>query len=70
MLAKYMLKHSLPLKTFIPNFIAFLVFLGIARILHLEDLLLCHYRKAGHCLKPKIIQLPGGGHCPLANQIS
>ena len=43
------LRHSLPLKTFIPSFLAFIVLLGIA----FEGVLLYHYRKtevhAGHC---------------------
>ena len=62
-----MLKHCLSLKTFILNFVAFFVLLGIAFILHSQDVVLGHFAKmgvyAGHCF---IIHLPGGGHCPLA----
>ena len=61
-----MLKHCLSLKTFIPNFVAFFVALGIVIILHSQDVVLGHFGKtgvyAGHCF---IIHLPGGGHCPL-----
>ena len=61
-----MLKHCLSLKTFIPNFVIFLVSLGFCNILHSQDVVLGHFGKtgvyAGHCF---IIHLPGGEQCPL-----
>ena len=68
-LANGMLKHSLLINLYSP-FQSFLFIVRNYNILHLEDFLLCHYRKtgfhAGHCFMPKIIYLPGSGHCPLA----
>ena len=63
-----LLRHCLPVKTFVPNFVAFFVLLAID-CLAFGDFLLCHYRRTGvyadHCF---IINLPGGGHCPLARE--
>ena len=61
-----MLKHCLALKTIIPNFVALFVSFRNCNILHSKDVVLGHFGKtgvyAGHCF---IIQLPGGGQCPL-----
>ena len=63
-----MLKHCLSLKTFIPNFVAFFVSLGIViscihKMSFSVTLAKREFTPAGHCF---IIHLPGGGHCPLS----
>ena len=62
-----MLKHCLSLKTFIPNFVAFFVTLGIViPCIHKMSFPVTSAKReltpAGHCF---IIHLPGGGHCLL-----
>ena len=53
-----MLKHCLPLKTFIPVFVAFFVLLGIT--------LSCIRKMLSSVTSAKReFTLPGGGHCPL-----
>ena len=61
------LKHCLSLKAFVPNFVAFLVLLGIViSCIRMMLFYIGHFGKTGvytsHCF---IIQLPGGGQCPL-----
>ena len=69
MFANCMLKYCLPLKIFVPNLVDFSVLLGNALSCNLEEKAEVY---ADHCFMPKIMHLPGGGHCPLArdNQIS
>ena len=63
-----MLKHCLSLtKTFIPNFVAFLVLLGIViscirKMSFSVTSAKQEFTPASHCF---IIHLPGGGQCPL-----
>ena len=62
-----MLKHCLSLKIIIPNFVAFLVSLGIViscirKMSFLVTSAKREFTPAGHCF---IIHLPGGGQCPL-----
>ena len=63
--ANCVLKHCLSLKTFIPNFVAFFVSLGIViSCIHKMSfsVTLAKREFMGHCF---IIHLPGGGHCSL-----
>ena len=65
------LKHCLPLKTFIPSYVVFFVLLEIALscIHKMSSTIISHWQLgktelyAGHCF---IIHFPGGGHSPLA----
>ena len=62
-----MLKHCLSLKTFIPNFVAFFVSLAVViscirKMSFSVTSAKREFRPAGHCF---IINLTGGGQCPL-----
>ena len=65
-----MLKHCLSLKTFIPNFVAFFVSLGIV-IFCIQKMSFSvtsakrEFTPDGHCFN---IHLPGGGHCSLVRE--